>query len=468
MVGGGERKEQVQITDESSRKGWILLGLLAATVAFAGGASRYDAIQIVPLRTLSSLFFVSSLFFLTKEKVKAERALVVLFGCFALIVVSHLAPLPSFLWRSLPERAEVFQLDAALNLGEIWRPWTLTPVRTWNVFGSLVVPAAGLFLAISLRASSLILLRIVSALGVLNAFFGLLQIATGKAGVFYLYEVTNRGSPVGILANENHAAIFAACSMLVVTLLGLKARQGLAASWERLVYPFAFFLILFVSLVGGSRAGLVAAIGAVLVSMAMLVLSPRHPRWRPAGDAVRRWLDERPSLILAVPVIIVSLTAASFLALDRSPAFRDILARDNLEDLRWSLWPVIARMLENHLFLGAGYGSFEQGYHIHEPAALLMPSYVNQAHNDWAQFIIEGGVLAGILLVGLLSWLAKRVGTMALHRKFRVDAVFWMSFFMLIAVASLIDYPLRTPLFQLVMVWLLLAFSRDSRDAKIT
>jgi O-antigen ligase len=311
-------------------------------------------------------------------------------------------------------------------------------------------------------------LRSVAGLGVLNALLGLLQIATGKAGVFYLYEVTNRGSPVGILANENHAAIFAACSMLVVTLLGLRARQGLSSSWERLVYPIAFFFILFVSLVGGSRAGLVAAIGAALVSMTMLVLAPRHRQGRPAGDAVRRWLDERPGLILSVPVIIVSLTAASFLALDRSPAFRDILARDSLEDLRWLLWPAVTRMLENHLLLGTGFGSFEQVYHIYEPSALLMPSYVNQAHNDWAQFIIEGGLLAGILLVGFFGWLVKRVGTMASHRKLRADVVFWTSLLTLVAGASLIDYPLRTPLFQLVMVWLLLALSRDARDIKTT
>ncbi len=468
MVGSRERRVQVGKMGEGLDRGWIILALLAAVVAFTGGASRFDAIQIVPLRSLSALFLVSSLFSLTKERLKAERALVILFACFALIVMLQLVPLPPRIWQSLLGRTDILQLDTALGLEGAWRPLTLTPMRSWNVLGSLVVPAAGLFLAIALRASSLTLLRVVAGLGVLNALLGLFQIVMGRSSVFYFYEVTNRGGAVGVFANENHAAVFAACSMLVVTLLGLRVSKERSAVWERLMYPAAFFLILLVALAGGSRAGFVAVIGTILVSITMLALSPRPRRGLRAEQSVGRWLDQQPRLILAIPVILVSLTAAAFLALDRTPAFRDILVRDSFEDLRWSLWPVIIEMLEGHWVLGTGFGSFEQVYHIYEPSALLMPSYVNQAHNDWAQFIIEGGVLAGLLLTGFLVWMVRAIGTMFFHRTRRVDAIFWMSIFAIVAAASLVDYPLRTPLFQLVTVWLLLALSRDARDMNAT
>lgn len=181
-----------------------------------------------------------------------------------------------------------------------------------------------------------------------------------------------------------------------------------------------------------------------------------------------RWFDQHPRLILVIPLIFVSLTAAAFLALDRAPAFRDILVRDSFEDLRWSLWPVIVMMLEGHWALGTGFGSFEQVYHIYEPPALLMPSYVNQAHNDWAQFIVEGGVLSGLLLAGLIVWIVKAVGAISFRWRRRVDAIFWMSIFAIVAAASLVDYPLRTPIFQLTAVWLLLALSRDARDIGAT
>jgi len=466
MVGSGERRVQVGEMGEGLDRGWIVLALLAALVAFTGGASRFDAIQIVPLRSLSALFLALSFFFLTRQKLKAERALVILFACFALIVMLQLVPLPARILQSLLGRTGMPHLDTALGLEGIWRPLTLTPMRNWNVLGSLVVPAASLLLAMAVRASSLTLLRIVAGLGILNALFGLLQIVTGRSSVFYFYEVTSRGGVVGVFANENHAAVFAACSMLVVTLLGLRVRKDRNAVWERFIYPAAFFLILLVVLTGGSRAGFVASIGATLVSMTMLALSPRPRRGLRAERSMGRWFDQHPRLILAIPVILVSLTAAAFLALDRTPAFRDILVRDSLEDLRWSLWPVIGEMLVGHWPLGTGFGSFEQVYHIYEPSALLMPSYVNQAHNDWAQFIIEGGVPAGLLLTGVIVWMVKAIGTMLFHRTRRADAIFWMSIFVIVAAASLVDYPLRTPLFQLVAIWLLLALSRDAHDIK--
>lgn len=446
----------------------VIIGLYASVVALSGGASRFDAVQIVPLRTVSALFLLVSLFALTKRNLSAERMLCLSFGCFSLILASQLALLPPWVWQGLPRSSEVAQLDAALGLEGVWRPLSLAPMRTWNALGSLVVPGASLLLAIAFRTSSTVLLRIVATLGIINAVLGILQIAVGRAGSFYFYEVTNRGSPVGILANENHSAIFAACSMLVVAKLGLRVRNGPNASWEWIFHSAAFLLLFFVSFVGGSRAGFLAAVGATMVSLVMLVMSSHRPRRQVVGVVkLRRWLDKVPSLILLVPIVVISVAATSFLALDRTPAFRDILAKDTFEDLRWSLWPVITDMLKDHSLAGIGFGAFEQVYHIYEPSKLLMPSYVNQAHNDWGQFIIEGGVLAGLLIVGLLVWLVMRIVALASHRAHRVDAVFWVSIFAIIGAASVVDYPLRTPLFQVVAVWLLVAISRDARDREV-
>lgn len=468
MVGSRRRKRHVRGAKEIQSRVWAILAVFAAVVAFTGGASRYDAIQIIPLRFLSAFFLTVSLLFLTREKLKHDRSLLILFGCLVLIVAIQLVPLPPSIWQSLPDRADILRSDDALTLEGLWRPLTLAPLRTWNVLGSLVVPAAGLFLAIALRAPSTMLLRIIAAMGVLNAVFGLLQIATGRGSVLYLYEVTNRGSLVGIFANGNHSAVFSAFSMLLMTFLGLKARHSMGSFWEKLVYIAAFSLIFCVSMVGGSRAGFVAAVGAALVSLAMLMLSSGRLERRSGDGLLYRWLDKYPRSVLAIPVIAVLLTVVSFVALDRVPAIRVILSQDALDDLRWSLLPVMSEMLSGHWALGTGFGSFERVYQIYEPSVLLMPSYVNQAHNDWAQFLIEGGVLSAVILIGLLIWIVRAVGTLSLDRNRKIDAVFWISAFAVIAAASLVDYPLRTPIFQLVAVWLLLALSRDARDARMT
>lgn len=447
---------------------FLFLGLLAILVGLTGGASRYDAIQVVPLRALSALFIIPALYYITLKGLMEWRMLVTLLALITLLVVIQIVPLPPAVWQGLPGRHELTELDSVLGFEGVWRPLSLAPMRSWNVLGSLIVPAAGLLLAIALRATSRELLQVVASLGVLNAILGLLQVVAGPSSALYFYEITNRGSPVGIFANENHAAIFAACSLLIVASLELRARKFPGRNWERLVYAASFFLILMGALVGGSRAGFAAVIGAMVVSIAMIVLSPRSRKRGSNAPRVRQWVDGYSRLVLLFPIIIVLLTAGAFMALNRTPAFRDILSRDSFNDLRWSLWPVISQILKTHWLLGSGFGSFEQVYKVFEPSELLMPRYVNQAHNDWAQLIIEGGVLAGGLLAWLIVWISKAVITLSSKSRTRIMSLFWMSIFTIVGVASMVDYPLRAPVFQLVMVWLLIALSRDLRDAKAT
>ena len=157
-----DRKEsRVRVPYERWGRGWcaIFLGLFAIAVAFTGGASRFDAIQILPLRSLSAVFLICSVFYLTKKGSETERVLTALLGFFALIVALQLAPLPPWLWPDLPRSAEIVRLDAAIGIKDVWRPLSLTPMRTSNVLGSLVVPGAALLLVHAFRTSSTTLLQ---------------------------------------------------------------------------------------------------------------------------------------------------------------------------------------------------------------------------------------------------------------------------------------------------------------------
>lgn len=452
----------------SQQRSWVIIALFAALLSLTGGASRYDEIQIVALRSLSAVFVIPAIYFVASERLKADRTLAGLFFLYVLLVVIQLIPLPAEIWGKLPGRGDLRQMDVVLGLGDVWRPMTLAPLRTWNVLGSLIVPGMGLLLVITLGVSSNVLMRIVAVLGVSNALLGLFQIASGDSGIFYLYDVTNRGSPVGLFANENHSGIFAACSMLVVTRLGLEAGKVQGAAWGRLFWAMAFFLIFAVSLLSGSRAGFSASVGAMAISITMIALSPRSTGQHALKTRKQGWVDRHPRLLLAIPITLALLTAAAFLTLGRTPAFRDLLSEDSFADLRWSLWPVIVEILETHWIFGAGFGSFEQVYQTYEPTELLMSVYINQAHNDWVQLIIEGGVVAALILLSLFVWMTRAIVALSSSRGTRVRGIFWVSNFAIISAASLIDYPLRTPLFQVVAIWFLLALSRDWRDMNAT
>ena len=449
-------------------RGWIFLGLFALLVALTGGASRYDAIQVIPLRTLSALFLLPALYYLSFRKLKREVFLVSILVLFVSLTAFQLVPLPPSIWHSLPTRDLLLEMDLVLGLEKIWRPLTLSPIRTWNALGSLIVPVAGLMLAISFGATSRALLHLVSALGILNAVLGLLQVVGGRSSPFYFYEITNRGGAVGIFANENHAGIFAACIMLIITELALRARFDPPVAWLRLLYPSAFFLVLLTALVGGSRAGFASVLGALLVCFCMLILSPSVKKRRSGAGPIRHWTETHPRIFLLLPTMAVFLTLGAFLFLDRSPAVGDMLANDGFSDLRWSIWPITLDMLKVHWLAGTGIGSFENLYKIYEPSELLMPAYVNQAHNDWAQFIIEGGAIALMLLGAVMVWVVRACSSFIMSASTRALGIFWISVFTLIGFASLVDYPLRTPAFQLVGVWLLLSLSSDLRGRRAT
>ena len=102
-------------------------------------------------------------------------------------------------------------------------------------------------------------------------------------------------------------------------------------------------------------------------------------------------------------------------------------------------------------------------YHIYEPTALLIPHYVNQAHNDLAQLVIEGGLPATILLLLLMAWILSAVRALIIRRGTLILGIFWMTVVIVLAAASLVDYPLRTPIFQVLGVWLVVLLAEDRR-----
>jgi O-antigen ligase len=124
-------------------------------------------------------------------------------------------------------------------------------------------------------------------------------------------------------------------------------------------------------------------------------------------------------------------------------------------------------MMRDHWLFGTGFGSFDAVYRIYEPTALLLPLYVNHAHNDWAQLVIEGGLPAAICLLGLMGWVAMAIWRIARRTPGSgALVVFWTAWLAIMMAASTVDYPLRTPIFQAVSVWLMLCLAFDSMASK--
>jgi O-antigen ligase len=185
----------------------------------------------------------------------------------------------------------------------------------------------------------------------------------------------------------------------------------------------------------------------------------------PAGAAAAH-PKMRTRRLTIVAGLITGIVAVAFMFVwfERTPAFEDMITRNSFEDLRWKLWPTLSIMASKHWLVGTGFGSFDAVYQIYEPTALLLPRYVNHAHNDWAQLLIEGGLPAVILLAVFLVWIAKNLWTLFRNQGGPAGGiVFWGSCVAIIAAASVVDYPVRTPVFQAMIIWLLICLVSDAR-----
>src|SRR5699024_8904041 len=82
-----------------------------------------------------------------------------------------------------------------------------------------------------------------------------------------------------------------------------------------------------------------------------------------------------------------------------------------VRELRGPMREATLEVAGAHAPLGSGMGSFVPVFEQATSHQLLMPSYVNHAHNEYAQWLLEAGVLAlpAFALAALALILAVRV-----------------------------------------------------------
>ncbi len=464
---------------------WVALAILvvfAIIMAVFGGSSRADAAQGVVLRPAAALMLIPALYLMQMEAMRAARIPLLLLVAFAFWLLLQLIPLPASIWQSLPDRDLIAELDNAAGLGDVWRPISLVPTRGLNALASLIVPAAAILLAIALRMSARDIFIAIAALGAVDAVLGILQLVTGAKGPLYFYAVTNRGSAVGLFANANHSAVFSSVVMMVSARLFLNGQWCRELLWLRVYSALTFLLGLMAVIVSSSRAGIVTGLAALACSVVLVYMQTSTSsgraktgfgRSRQQAKAGKR--QAKPKSLLADPrklatmgFVLVLALVALFVLNGRAAGLEDALNRDAFDDLRWELAPILLQMAGVHWFVGTGFGSFDEVYHIYEPSELLFSRYVNQAHNDWLQLIIEGGIPAICIVAALLIWIAKSVLRLLADKdNGRKTALFWSVTFGIFMAASVPDYPLRTPIFQVVAIWLIVALAQEAHARRI-
>lgn len=442
-VGSGPLKSFLQPGKKTGEAGplFAMVALYLVVLFVAGGASRMTASGQVVIRLTSFLYLCGLAIWWPRDRsFQAKPILYLLLASIALVLV-QLIPLPPSVWQGLPGR-ELFK--AADTDPTIWRPLAIVPSNAMNAAISLVVPLVVYLLMVAMpRSSDRRIVSLLLGLVVVNMLIGLIQ-AAGVA----LHDpfVNGEGSIAGTFANRNHFALFLAFGCLLTPVWALRGETR--PSWRLFIALGLLPLFLLTILASGSRAGMLVGIvglagGAFLVRHRIRTLLAPYPRW--VGPALLG------SIILVIGTLVL-------LSVDqgRAASISRILnvTADTESDLRKRALPTVLVMLRDYWPIGAGFGGFDILFRIHEPDALLNPTYFNRAHDDLLEIVIDGGIAgAALLMTGLGWWI---YGSIRAFRggSDRPYSQLGSIMILLIIIASTVDYPARTPM---IMGWLVIA-----------
>lgn len=454
-MSGGKLVRKTSKFDKAATQFWLLSAFLVF-VFFTGGSSRADVQSLAMLGPMSVLVCGVALITLPLEVLLERKWFLAVFFLIFISVVFYTINFPQGFRQQIIVAELPRQIDMTSQMGSPWRSLTVSPSSAWTSMLSLFTPLAVVLLAIQLSRKDIYrLVYVVAMIGALSGFLGVLQAAGGEGSAFYLYDITNDGSAVGLFANRNHAAIFLACIVPILAFYA-SAAGGSATDLTRRRYLAGAVLvtILPLILVTGSRSGLLVFLVGT-IGTAFLFKTRSTERGAPMPRAT---VPKGAYLVGALLITVGCLTY--FFA--RAAALDRLFYETQNTESRQQFWAISSNLFWQYLPWGSGAGSFADVYRVIEPLQLLDNTYLNRAHNDWIETAVTfggvgiAGLLAAVVLFAKRNWTLWR--TMDGQRRSVALSRLGGIIILLIAVASLADYPLRTPammgLFALSCIWL--------------
>ncbi len=436
---------------------FVLMCLMLATLWLVGGASRADTAGQTIVRGAAWLGLV--ILALAGKRPMWEQARLVAILLIAVIALPliQLIPLPLSLWNSLPGRGELVNTPLT-GLTAPWRPISLVPAMTINALFSLIVPLAVFLFGASLNERERACLPgLLLALVVASMIVGLAQFSGISFDNPFINETVGRVN--GTFANPNHFALFLAIGCLLAPAWALEGKQR--PEWRVAVALGLLPLFVLTILASGSRAGMLLGIigtclGLLLQQSAIRRMTRIYPRW------------VFPALILAIVVMLVSFVFVSFAA-DRAQSINRLLEIDNEHDMRARGFPTVMIMIKEYFPIGTGLGTFDPIFRMNEPLGLLKSSYFNHVHNDFLEIILDTGLAGGLLLLWGCGWWAGcsiRIWMVDNDTSARNLARLGSAMLLLVIIASVVDYPARTPLIMATVMLAALFLSSPTRQPK--
>lgn len=349
-----------------------------------------------------------------------------LVGLIVALPLLQLVPLPPSVWQAFPGRDLATSILGATVGAERWRPMTLSVTDTSQAaLASLWL--AGLLMAVLCLPTDRLrfLMLVLIGLGSVHLMVGLVQFLS-RGAVLNLYDSQHSRFLIGLFPNKNHAALF----IVITGLAAFMVLRPEALRRRSMIWVAAALAVLLAAslLATFSRAGLLLGVlAAGFVALLGWRADMRRPYRIVLGGAL---------LLVAAGLVFASTDIA-----------QESVARfaDTTEDSRPILWERSWPLVAEYFPVGGGIGPFPTLFAPTEPLEWVGPTYLNHAHNDYMEFVIEAGAVA-IFLIALAYFVVIRQAVAAWRVRHRTEgrlALFGVAVLVLCALHSFVDYPLR-------------------------
>jgi O-antigen ligase len=231
----------------------------------------------------------------------------------------------------------------------------------------------------------------------LLALFGLIYAATSNGKLYWIRSPLQDSNPLGPYVNPNN---FAAAMELGAPWLAGAAIVALGA-WRRSgdLGPRAPLLVAATLLCGLAVLASASKSSPVLLATCLLTL----------GLVTARGWGRKLAVLTAGAAAggLAALLLQGTKLAERVRLYLDVTGGDPTRGGRLYGWRSALDMLGDYPWTGSGFGSFRDVFPHYTPAG-DHERWV-QLHNDYLEVLVEGGVIAGVLLVWLVWGLARRI-----------------------------------------------------------
>lgn len=366
---------------------FVLCGFLLLACNILGGSASEVSLEM-SLAALALICLLIDVWFGPARRVWLSPALLI---CLVVVIpVAQLVPLPEQIWSELPQGHFVQALPDGAARSVAWPSLSVAPDRTlYSLIAAF--PALVMFwLACDLSLQEQMRLANVQLISILAmALLGIVQATTGVASG--VYKNSHLGVATGLFASRNNFA-----DSLII---GVAMIFGLRSEWSKYfgrnvgktLISGAFLLVIGACISSASRTGTALVLGTAFVSCLFSVRSERRGLVMigSASSVVIGWL-----MVALIP-------PSGFLKV--------LLERfGGEEEARWDIWRTCFRIIDATMPWGVGIGNFRVTFSKFEAINSIIPAYVNAAHNEYLQLLIEAGFLGAVAAFAIAAFIAWR------------------------------------------------------------